>query len=132
VLAIIDARGDDVWVQGIKESCAILQGAQKQGPWLDPRIDLTWPPFFAETAQDRQFRVAYTVSAEQGRLISRATAIQHLGAVFGVSDVAAEEEAIEEQRDEDNKAEVAALPPQPGAGEEKEQPAPEGEGEAGA
>lgn len=105
----VTEAGQDVWVQGVGKACKTLAGAQLRGVWLDPPICLHWAPYFPETSEDKQQKVGYTVQAEQGKLISRATAIKHVSATFNVEDTEAEEEAIEQQADEDMNAEVAAF-----------------------
>lgn len=115
--------GKDVWVQGVEEAATIMRAAQMRGVWLDPPVTIAWQPFFPETEQDKQARVAYTTAAEQASLISPATATKHVATIFQIEDTATERDAIDEERDAAMKREGASLllPPR---GTPQQQPAP--------
>ena len=97
VTHVVQVRGEAVWVPGVQQATKLLQGAQLQGVWLDPPIVLEWPPFFADTEADRKARVEYTTAAEQGGLITKATATRHVASTFALDDWAAEADEVAEE-----------------------------------
>lgn len=109
IVAIVDARGEDVWIPGVKEACRILNDSQKLGVWLDPKIDLAWQPFFSETAADKAAKVTYTNQATQGDLISLKTGTKHVASIFGIADPDVEHEVVDDERDEAMNRENASL-----------------------
>lgn len=116
VTTLVQDKGQDVWVPGVKKATATLKAAQLGGVWLDPPIELDWPAFFDETEQDRLQRVQYTAQAVAASLVSKQTATRQLQAVFSVEDPAAEQDAISDEADEDMKREGASLMQRPGFG----------------
>lgn len=111
IVSVVRSQSMDVWVQGVGEAVDILAKAQLAGVWLDPPITIRWPPFFPPTEADKQTRVGYTVSAEQGRLISSVTASRQLADIFSVEDVEAERDKIDEESIEAARAETASYGP---------------------
>lgn len=104
--------GKDVWIEGVDEAAQILDRSQQRtGIWLDAPLSLQWPEFFPETEQDKQARVLRTVQAEQGDLISAATATRHLAPTFDIEDVEAEREQIEKESLEVERADNATWGP---------------------
>jgi hypothetical protein len=97
VTAVVQDKGEDVWVPGVKSATAMLKQAQLAGVWLDPPITLKWGAFFDETEQDKQARVTYANLAVQGRMISAKRGTEHLASLFNIEDPIAEHEAIEEE-----------------------------------
>lgn len=112
VTTLVQDKGQDVWVPGVKKATATLKAAQLAGVWLDPPITLDWPPFFQETEQDRQVRVAYTAAAVQSGLIAAKTGTRQLAEVFSVEDPASEHDAIDEEA---NREGASLMTPQRGA-----------------
>jgi hypothetical protein len=111
VTTVVQDKGKDVWVPGVKRATATLKAAQLRGVWLDPPISLEWAPFFSESETDRQARVTYTNLALAGGIIARKTATRQVAAMFSIADPAAEHEAIEAEAAE--AAEYGPLPGEP-------------------
>lgn len=109
VTTLVQDKGLDVWVPGVKKATATLKAAQLGGVWLNPPITLEWPAFFDETEQDKQFRVAYTNAAVQGKLVSAKTGTRQLAQVFSVEDPAAEQDAIDDEAEAATQREGASL-----------------------
>lgn len=101
VTVLVQERGEDVWIPGVKKATAIIKKAQLDGVWLDLPVTLEWPPAFRESEQDRDFRVRYTVAAQQAGIITSDTATRHMAPMFHIEDPAAEAEACEEEAEGD-------------------------------
>lgn len=105
-------RGEDVWVPGVGQAVEVLKQAQRAGVWLDVTFDIQWPPFFDPSTEERKLAVDAAVAAKREGIISAKTATTALAPIFGVEDVDAEHEGIEEERAA--QAEYGPMPGQPG------------------
>lgn len=90
-------RGELVWVQGAAEAAKLMRAAQLGGVWLDFPVTIHWPPFFSPSIDERKIQVDATNAAKAGGLISASTATQAVADVFGIEDIEAEHEKIEEE-----------------------------------
>jgi Phage portal protein, SPP1 Gp6-like len=111
VTTVVQDKGQDVWVPGVRKATAILKSAQLAGVWLDPPITLDWPAFFNETEQDRLQRVQYTNQAVQGGLVSAKTGTRQVAEIFAIEDAAAERDSIDEEKTASMGSELASLLP---------------------
>lgn len=111
MVMVLVERGEDVWVPGVGDAVEVLRKAQRSGMWLDVPLDIQWPPFFDPSVEERQMAVASAVQAKNGGLISAKTGTAALAPLFGVEDVDAEHESIEE--DQAAQAEYGPMPGQP-------------------
>jgi hypothetical protein len=123
------AQDKDLWIEGIDQAVPILdRSQQRKGAWLDAPLTIQWPAFFPETEQDKAARVQYTNQALQGELVGRTTATRQVAPIFDIEDVEAEQDAINDDRQEAMKREGASLMLPPRSGK---QPPPDGGGGGG-
>ena len=82
-------------------------------PGSSENMSLNWPPYFPNTVADNKLTVdTATAAAGNKQVVSRQTAVQSVATVFGIEDVEAELEAIEQ--DGEAEAELASnIGPQP-------------------
>lgn len=71
-------------------------------------IEITWGPYFPPTGEDRKNAVGDADVAKRSGLLQLRTLIRHLAPFFGVEDVEAELQAIEEEREAQQEARLQA------------------------
>lgn len=94
---VVQERGEDIWIPGVKKATKIMKDAQMKGVWLNPQITLEWAPFFRESEPDRKAKVESTVTAKEAGAISTRTMVRALAPLFAVTDHAGELEEIERE-----------------------------------
>lgn len=119
VAATTAARGGFVALRGLREALPALarcvvpvaDDAGRVAPlWVGLPLELTWGPYFAPTALDRQQEAQAAVTATGGRpVLTPATALRSMAAAFGVKDVEAEIRALEGGAADDQAAAHALL-----------------------
>lgn len=81
--------GKDVWIQGSRKAAKQIDKAQIEGPWLDMPVRLQWGRFFSPTAQDVGTAVQ-AASLAKNILIAPTSATRFVSDYFGVTDIDAE------------------------------------------
>lgn len=121
-----------VYIDGLAELVGTLAGFEREvvnraKRWMPPALDLAWGPMFADTTADIAQKVTAAKDAQTGKLISSKTAVQAVAPLFGVSDIEAEIQAIEDEEPEETEQPPPMNPNQgKEPGEENESP-PSGE-----
>lgn len=114
-------RGEDVYIQGVGKAVKLMMTAQLGGPWLEFPVRLQWGRFFSPSSDDVTQAVAAAAAAKEAGLVSQQSAMRLVADLFAVTDVGAEADTIDDekqQRMQDQmqvmKAQAAAQPQQPG------------------
>lgn len=104
-------KGKDVWIPGLPKAVKLMKRAQLRGDWLDFPITLQWGRYFSPNAQDVQFAVAAANLAKQGGIVSKAAATRFVSDYFEITNIDAETEQIDAERDEEDKRQAKLAPP---------------------
>jgi len=76
-----------------------VQGREVEGLDANARLSLTWPRWFAQTAQDRQADAVTLATLAKSQQISRETAIKSIADTYDIEDVAAEIDRIASEKE---------------------------------
>jgi len=76
-----------------------VQGRDVEGLDVNARLSLTWPRWFAQTAQDREADARTLATLAQSQQISRETAIKSIADTYDIEDVSEEIRRIEAEKE---------------------------------
>lgn len=114
----IASSGATLRLAGVGKVMPMLQkvaDASDPGHWYAPTMVLKWGDYFKPDAADEQAIVTMAISAKDGGLITRETAVERVRRIFGIQNVdeyveTLEEEAEEHMALEAEMAEIAGVP----------------------
>lgn len=109
MVCAVKARGEDVYIQGVNKAVKLMLTAQLGGPWLEFPVRLQWGRFFSPTVQDIQTAVMAASQAKSEQLVSQASATRLVADLFGVVDVGAEVDTVNDEADERQKRAMATM-----------------------
>lgn len=98
ICAVQTQAGYDIWIPGIQKATDIMVSAQLAGDWLDFPLEMHWARYFSPGAQDIQFAVTAANQAKQGGLVGKQAATRFVAEYFSVTDVAAENDTIDDEK----------------------------------
>lgn len=113
LLRIAQKLGAGIKTRGLKKAKPYLDSFVVGAEWSDPPLTLRWGSWFQPLPEDDKALVEMTTSAYEARFITKETAVQKLARTFGIEDVAAYLEGLEEEaekrKQEDADADADAI-----------------------
>jgi len=100
---VVDLAGSNqtINVTGTEEIVKLLSGFYgKEGKWRCPRLEPKWGQFFEPSSTEVKSTVDAAKVAKESGFICAKTGIQRVAPDFGVDDIQAEREAIEQEHEE--------------------------------
>lgn len=85
---IVLKAGDGLYLAGSDKLRTILTrfeqqvGTSKDMQWFDPSLKLQWGDYFETSDVDESTRIANALAAQNGNLVTTATAVQHIKPIF--------------------------------------------------
>jgi hypothetical protein len=98
MICVVKQRGEDVFIQGVSKAVKIMTTAQLGGPWLEFPVRLQWGRFFSPSGDEISMLVQSATAAKTAGLVSSAKATQMVADLFGVVDVGAELDTIDDEK----------------------------------
>jgi hypothetical protein len=84
---IVTVVTSGIYLAGIDKMRPVLARFATPQGWFDPSIQLKWGEYFEVSDVDEATRVATTIAAFQGSLITDESALQHIKPIFGIDNV---------------------------------------------
>lgn len=100
LLRIAAVLGDGLRTPRLKACRKILEGFGSGPAWQAPVLNLRWPAFFLPSAEDNEKTVNLADKAYTGGMITRRTQVQAVARIFGIENIEAYCEALEEEAEE--------------------------------
>jgi hypothetical protein len=104
LLRVVRTLGEAVYVPGVAKVLPILEEDQTRPMWTPPRMRALWPKYFEPTAEEITQEVKAAADAKDAQLICKETAARYVAQRFGVENIEAELEKIEEEAEEHDAA----------------------------
>ncbi len=76
-------------------------------PWLDPSLSLRWGPYTKLDGDEQAKIVDATLKAKQGGIITTRMAVEKVGGIFGIENVDAALNALEQEQQATDAREIA-------------------------
>lgn len=108
LLRVAQATAGGLKTRGLQKAKSVLDSFATGG-WDSPPLSLQWGAWFLPIPEDDQKLVETTKSAYDAKFITRRTAVTKLARTFGIEDINAYLESLEEETEERNEHETKAL-----------------------
>jgi len=98
MICTVKTRGEDVFIQGVSKAVKLMMTAQLGGPWLEFPVRLQWGRFFSPQSDEVSTLVQSAAAAKKEGLVSRQKATQLVADLFSITDVGAELDTIDDEK----------------------------------
>lgn len=101
MLRVAMKLGASLKTRGLKKALPVLTTfGERADDWTDPPLSLRWGAWFQPNAEDDEKLVNTTTTAYEKKLITKRTAVEKLSRTFGIDNIDAYLESLEEESEE--------------------------------